>query len=215
MFLFCFFTQTSSDLFKAQCSSASEGGYFLLSLFQSTSSGRWHCVEDMWLWNSMRHSDPHDQQQRKCSMDGPRGIWRQVWVAFQVVEGLWIPALSVVFLTQKCSHVSSYCMTCRNRLRITSIQWSCPHHCKCFQLCCVTSHLNGSSVCSKQGGIKPWFISSSLTLLFYWWLSPKHSEKMNGVMLVALFPLGNDGVEIVSHSARILMYFYMMRHVLG
>lgn len=85
----------------------------------------------MWLWNSMRHSDPHDQQQRKCSMDGPRGIWRQVWVAFQVVEGLWIPALSVVFLTQKCSHVSSYCMTCRNTLSITSIKWSCPHHCMC------------------------------------------------------------------------------------
>lgn len=35
------------------------------------------------------------------------------------------------FLTQKCSHVSSYCMTCRKTLSITSIKWSCPHHCMC------------------------------------------------------------------------------------
>lgn len=64
-----------------------------LYLFQPAARGRWDCAEDMWLWNSMWHSDPHDQQQRKCSVDGPRGIWRQVWVAFQVAEKFWMLAL--------------------------------------------------------------------------------------------------------------------------
>lgn len=78
---------------------------FLLSLFQSASSGRRHCAEDMWLWNSMRHSDPHDQQQRKCSMDGSRGIWRQVWVTSQVFETLQVPVPVSFVVTEKPVYV--------------------------------------------------------------------------------------------------------------
>lgn len=98
----------------------------------------------------------------------------------------YLPCQSFI-LSKKCSDVSSSSLICR----VSTVQWTGPPP----QCCFVTFYLNGSWVFPAW---RHYFLihrqlPHSPTLLS----PPTYSEKMNGGVLMTLFPLGDESVEFV------------------